>query len=300
MKGRRITRREMLVTSAGAVAGLALSSCTSVSTSSKSSPRNGFKIGACDWTLRERGTPKAFEVAKEIGLDGLQVSTGTNEDPMAIRTKEYRQALIRAAKQNNVEIGSVGMAVLSSIPLKSRPEAEELVSDAIAGCQALNVKVMLIAFFSSGNLFDKNKKIDTAAVDVVVERLKRLGPKAEEAGVVLGMESYLSAEQYADVLDRVNSPAVKVYYDVANSNEMGYDIYKEIRQLGDRICEFHLKDNKDLYGKGDIDFIEVRKAMDDIGYRGWVHIEGTKYPLGLVRSIRYDLEYLRVIFPPEV
>jgi len=300
MRKTKLTRREMLVTSAGAIAGLALGSCTSVSTSSKSSAKNGFKIGACDWTLRQRGTPKAFEVAKEIGLDGVQVATGDNRDPMAIRTKEHRDAILQAARENDVEIGSVGMAILNNVPLKSAPEAEEWICEGIAACKALKVKVMLLAFFGKGNLFDKDKKLDTAAVDVVVERLKRIMPKAEEAGVVLGVESYLSAEQHVDLLNRVNSPALKVYYDVANSHEMGYDIYKEIRDLGELICEFHVKDNKDLYGKGDIDFIEVRKAMDDIGYRGWMHIEGTQYPLGLVRSIRYDLEYLRMIFPPEV
>ncbi len=37
--------------------------------------------------------------------------------------------------------------------------------------------------------------------------------------------------------------------------------------------------------------------MDDIGYRGWMHIEGVKFPLGLEKSIRYDTRYLRSIFP---
>ena len=45
-----------------------------------------------------------------------------------------------------------------------------------------------------------------------------------------------------DILNRVGSPAVKVYYDVANSHKQGYDIYKEIRMLGKNICEFHAKD----------------------------------------------------------
>jgi len=46
-----------------------------------------------------------------------------------------------------------------------------------------------------------------------------------------------------------------------------------------------------------IDFKRVRLAMDDIGYRGWLHMEGTKLPLGLEESIRYDERYLRSVFP---
>jgi sugar phosphate isomerase/epimerase len=124
-----------------------------------------------------------------------------------------------------------------------------------------------------------------------------VAPKAEKAGVILGLESWLSAEQHRDILDRVGSPAVQVYYDLGNSHKQGYDIYKEIRFLGKNICEFHAKDYNDLYGKGTINFPEVRRAMDDVGYRGWIHIEGVKMPLGLEGSVRYDEEYLRSIFP---
>ena len=93
---------------------------------------------------------------------------------------------------------------------------------------------------------------------------------------------------------------MQVYYDVANSHKMGYDIYKEIRTLGKRICQFHAKDNEQLYGKGSIDFKRVREAMDEVGYRGWLVMEGTNMSLGVEESCRYDAEYLRPIFPRRV
>jgi len=40
--------------------------------------------------------------------------------------------------------------------------------------------------------------------------------------------------------------------------------------------------------------------MDEIGYRGWLVMEGTKMPLGVEESCRYDAEYLRTIFPRRV
>jgi sugar phosphate isomerase/epimerase len=40
--------------------------------------------------------------------------------------------------------------------------------------------------------------------------------------------------------------------------------------------------------------------MDDIGYRGWIVMEGTKMPLGLEDSLRYDVEYLKSVFPPRL
>jgi L-ribulose-5-phosphate 3-epimerase len=88
-----------------------------------------------------------------------------------------------------------------------------------------------------------------------------------------------------------------VYYDVCNSQRAGYDIFKEIRMLGDHIVEFHAKDYDDLHGKGPIDFAKVRQAIDNIGYRGWLVTEGGKTPLGLEESLRYDVRYLREVFP---
>ena len=132
----------------------------------------------------------------------------------------------------------------------------------------------------------------------VIRRLKRVARKAEKSGVVLGIESWLSAADLLRILDAVGSRNVQVYYDVANSTQMGYDIVAEIRQLGrERICEFHAKENGFLLGQGRIDFPAVRKAMDDIGYTGWLQIEGA-VPKGkpMVESYVENVRFMRTHF----
>jgi sugar phosphate isomerase/epimerase len=194
-----------------------------------------------------------------------------------------------------VAIPSIALGLLNNIPLKSDLRAEQWVADSVDVCKAMHIKVVLVPFFGNGDLKD-----DKAGTDAVVAAFRRLAPKAEKARVILGIESWLSAEQHVEILNRVGSPAVQVYYDMGNSQKMGYDVGKEIRFLGKRICEFHAKDYDDLFGKGTMNFPAVRKAMDDIGYRGWMQIEGVKSPLGLVESVQYDLNYLRGIFPRTV
>jgi sugar phosphate isomerase/epimerase len=124
-------------------------------------------------------------------------------------------------------------------------------------------KTVYVPFFGKGDLLGDEK-----GIDVVVEKLKNISPRAQKAGVTLAIESYLTAEQQMDIINRVSSRAVGVYYDLANSQSKGYDICREIRLLGRHIAEFHAKDNDGLYGKGSIDFKAVRNAIDDIGYRG--------------------------------
>jgi len=295
----KITRREMLKNSARLGAGLTLGTgCLNSLFAASPKPAagaRGFKIGACDWTLNKRTDPTALELAKKLGLDGLQVDFGHQKDGLPLRQPELQKKYLEMAKSLNVEIGSLALGTLNEVPLKSEPQAEEWLAESVDVSKALGVTVVLVPFFGKGDL-----RNDKPGTEVVIERLKRGAPKAEKAGVIFGFESWLSAEQHMEILNRVGSPAVQVYYDVGNSQRQGYDIFKEIRYLGKHICEFHAKDNDDLYGKGTMNFPEVRRAMDDIGYRGWIHIEGTRLPLGVEESVRYDERYLRGIFPREV
>ena len=232
--------------------------------------RPRFKIGACDWSINSRAKIEAFDVAKQIGLDGVQVSLLTEADQQHLRRKETQEAYLAAAKRTGVAVGGLAIGVLNDIPYKSDPRTEEWVQDSVDVANALGVKSVLLAFFSKGDL-----KNDPQGQKVVIERLKAVAPKAEKAGVTLGIESWLSAAEHMAIIDAVGSPAIKVYYDVCNSTVMGYDIYKEIRELGRKqICEFHFKENGYLIGKGELDFKAIRRALDDIDYKGWIQIEG--------------------------
>ena len=291
----KLTRRQMLSRSVQAGATLALT--PSLTPLFAAPAKRHFKIGACDWSIGKMGDPAALQVAKEIGLDGVQVSPGTAADNLRLRKPERQQQYHEAVKATGVAVASVAIGELNEIPYKSDPRTIAWVSDCIDICKALGCQTILLAFFGKGDLRE-----DKAGVDEVVKRLKGVAPKAEKAGVILGIESWLSAQDHMDIIRRVGSPAVQVYYDVANSTERGYDIFKEIRWLGRKhICELHLKENGCLLGQGKIDFQKVRAALDDIGYSGWMQIEGA-VPQGgqMLESYLANRKFLRTIFPTEV
>jgi L-ribulose-5-phosphate 3-epimerase len=271
-----LTRRSFLERMAGI--GIA-AACSPAATAAPAGV--GFRIFACDWTLRKTCDPEAFGVAARIGLDGVQVDFGQpaaegGSPPLLSREREDR--ILAASAEHKVPIASLAFGVLNRIPYKRVPETEEWVRDGIAVMQRLRQHVALLAFFGQGDLVD-----DPAGTAEVIRRLQRLAPRAAEL---------------ERILDAVNSPAIQVYYDVGNMHKVGEDVGAAIRRLGrERICEVHFKDYDDLYGKGSMDFPAVRRALDAAGYRGWCGIEGVKTPLGVEESIRYDLEYLRPLFP---
>jgi sugar phosphate isomerase/epimerase len=229
-----------------------------------------FNLGACDWSIGQRGRTEAFAVAKTLGLDGVQVSMGSLDNDLQLRRPEIQRAYREAADAAGLRVGGVALDIMNRVPYKSDPRTIQWVEDAIDTAAALGVRVVLLAFFDAGDL-----RGDAAGQQEVVKRLKAVASKAEKRSVVLGIESWLSADDHLRILEGVGSPNVQVYYDVANSHQMGYDIYTEIRRLGrGRICEIHAKENGILLGQGRIDFAAVRVALDAIGYEGWIQIEG--------------------------
>ena len=135
-------------------------------------------------------------------------------------------------------------------------------------------------------------------MDLVTAKLKTIAKKAEDKGVVFGIESLLSADDHLKIIDGVGSKAIQVYYDTANSARMGYDIYEEIVQLGaERICQVHCKENGALLGDGPIDFARVKASLDQAGYTDWLIIEGSM-PKGteLVDAYRKNLALLQSTF----
>jgi len=252
----------------------------------------GFKIGAPDWSLGKRSTPAAFDVAKQIGLDGVQISLGTERNDMHLRRPDVQKAYAAAARRTGLEMASIAIGEMNRIPLKSDPRAARWLADSIDVCKWLGLTVSMAACFYNGDL-DLSR---TAEIDHLVGVLKEIAPKAEKHGIRIGLESYLSAEDNLRLLDLVGSPAVMVYYDVGNSTDKGRNVDREIRLLGKRICELHAKDNGYMLGQGRIDFAKVRRALDDIGYSGWIQIEAAA-PHGLIPDYTADRKFLKKLFP---
>jgi len=282
----------MLLRSAGGL-GLLATSPVFESLAADDAGSRRFKIGACDWSIRQRQKPEAFAAAKEIGLDGVEVSFSDPGKENDLREEDVRAQYLGLSKKHGIEIASLAMGVLNRVPYAEDPRTEKWVADVVEVMPKLGVKNCLLAFFGKGNINGEREKQDE-----VIRRLKKVAAAAEKAGVVLGVESRLNADDHIRIVDEVGSPAVQVYYDVANMHGMGYDIYKEIRQLGkDRICQFHMKEIGHLLGQGPVDFPRVKEAIDDIGFSGWLIIESaTVKGKSVTECYQHNQKYLRSVF----
>jgi sugar phosphate isomerase/epimerase len=286
-----ITRRELLKRSA------LLAACATSGPLQElfAMPKNKIKIGACDWSIGKNSDPAAFEVAKQIGLEGIQINMGSDLDNMHLRDKSIQASYLEIAKKTGVKIAGLALGELNHTPYKSDPRTEEWVWDSVDVADTLGVKIILLAFFNNNDL-----RNDEAGKKEVVQRLKGVASHAEKRGITLGIESYLSAEELTELIQRVGSKSIKVYYDFRNSADAGYDVIKELKFLGrDSICELHLKENGFLLGEGSLDWRRIGETLLEMDYvgGGWMQIEGAN-PKGanLVESYKHNLQFIKSVF----
>jgi sugar phosphate isomerase/epimerase len=284
-----VSRRSFIKAAGATGAAAALGSLASTA---RAAGGDDLRIGMTDWNLGKTADIGAIALAREIGLDGVEVSLATEKETVHLRCPEMQAKYRKAAYDNGIMIPSLCLGHLSSIPLKSEPKSALWLSDAIDAISSLGGRVILVPFFGKGEL----KMDEKEGIDRVVDVLKELGPKASDAGVVLALENSLSARDNLTIIERVAQPSVKVYYDYKNSVNRGYDPLKEIPMLKGAIGQVHIKNGRKMLSERDnIDIPACGEALRKIGYKGWLVLE-TSSPNDLVKDTRTNIEYVRKYF----
>ncbi len=250
----------------------------------------GLKIGVTDWNLRLTGKVEAVETAAQLRFDGVQVSLGRKpvDGKLPFDDGVVQQQYLTASKMHNIPIDGTCLDILHVNYLKNDKLGQKWVADSIPITRKLNARVILLPFFGKGALTTREE------MDYVGDALREVAPEAERAGVILGLEDTISAEDNVRIMERTKSSAVLTYYDVGNSTEGGFDVVKEIRWLGkDRICQFHLKDNPHYLGEGKIDFPPVIKAIEDIRFRGFANLETASPSQSIDQDMTRNLQFVR-------
>jgi len=221
-----------------------------------------------------------FRVARDAGFDAIEMQTVVREDEAA----EVRDAAMRTG----LRIHSVMNADHWRFPLSSSDP--DVVSRGVAG---MDTSLRNAALWGADAVLLVPAVVDqttsyrdawTRSQQVIRERLL---PLARELKVIVAVEEVwnkflLSPLEFARYVDELDSPWLKAYFDVGNVVFYGYP-QDWIRSLGARIAKVHLKDfHLDRpngrfawtnLGDGDIDWRDVRRAFDDVGYRGYFTTE---------------------------
>ena len=260
-----------------------------------------FKISVCDWMILKRQKIGEFELAHELGADGVEMDMGSlgkrDSFDNKLRTKDFRELFLQKAKENNVAISSIAMSGFYGQSFAENKNYIALVGDCLNTMQAMGVKT---AFLPLGVNCDLNKNPQMRPL--IIERLKVAGKMAEDAGVVIGIETSLDAKGEVQLLKEIDSKGIKIYYNFQNPLALGRDLYKELRILGkDRICQIHCTntDGVTLPNDKKLDMNKVKEVLHEMGWCGWLVVErsrDTNDVHNVKKNYGTNIEYLKRIF----
>ena len=229
---------------------------------------------------RERSYAERFALARAVGFEGIEMRTVTREEEAA----EIREA----SQKTGLKIHSVMNVDHWDLPLSSGDP--DVVARSVKGMETSLRNAVL---WGADTVLLVPAVVDartsyqdawTRSQQVIRERLL---PMARDLKVMIGIEEVwnkflLSPLEFARYVDDFRSPWVRAYFDVGNVLIWAFP-QDWIRTLGKRIVKIHLKDfaferGKGQFfwrniGEGDIDWQEVRKALGEVGYTGYVTTE---------------------------
>jgi L-ribulose-5-phosphate 3-epimerase len=288
-------RRDFLKTSAAA----AFASATLPACAATESPR--YRISVCDWMILKRQRLGAFGLAQEIGADGVEVDMGglgqreTFENALA--DAATREKFLEESANRGVAISSIAMSGFYAQSFAERPTVPRMVGDCLDTMKAMGARV---AFLPLGVQSDLVKRPELRPA--VVERLKRCGEQAAEAGLVLGIETAYEAAREAELIDEIASPGVRSYFNFANALQNDRDLIGEIKTLGaERICQIHATDEDGVWLQNNdrLDMAAAKETLDAMGWSGWLVVERSRDAAdarNVRRNFGANVAYLKRVF----
>ena len=262
---RQLTRRTLLKSS---LAGVAAMRAPLGRLQPEVTPRKGrIHQSVCQWCYEHIALDQLAEYAAQIGLRGIDL----------LKPEEYeiphRHGLI--CTMGYAGGGDIGKAL-------NRVENHAAIEDAYRKNIPLAAKAGVLNVITfSGN---RAGLADDEGARNTVAGLNRVKKIAEDHGVTICLELLNSKRDHHDymcdhtawgvrVMQEVNSPNVKLLYDIYHMQIMEGDLIETIRQNIQWIGHFHtggVPGRHELDGTQEVQWDGVMRAIADIGFKGYV------------------------------
>jgi hexulose-6-phosphate isomerase len=251
----------------------------------------------------------ARQMAESAALAGFEAIELTMGDEGLLTTRTAPEECRRIARIFNdagLKIASLATALFWRVNYGDpdpavRQQAKDLTRTGLAMAAALGTDALLVVPAVVGTWNEPAPQVGYAdALARSFEMLRQLREDAEDCGVHIAIENVpnrflLSPIEMRDLIDRVNSPWVGVYFDTGNAVPFGYP-QDWISVLGPRIVRVHAKDcdlnRGGLEGlacpleEGSVDWPAVITALRAARYDGPLTYEGQGDPADIARRLR--------------
>ncbi|MBW7454228.1 TIM barrel protein [Paenibacillus sepulcri] len=232
-----------------------------------------MKFSLCIGAYPEKDLIYHLEKVSEHGFAGLEYYAWWNIEDLKTVAKEQQR------------IGSgITATCTKSFNLVDDRKRDVYIEDlkqTIEACHTLGTKSIIT---QTGQVIDGLPR--EYQRKAMVETLKRCAPLCEQAGIVLEVEPLNGIVNHqghfvqysyeaADIIDQVDSPYVKLVFDVYHQQITEGHVIANATRYKDRINHYHIADNpgRNQPGTGELNYLNILQAIQNTGYEGIVGLE---------------------------
>ena len=226
-----------------------------------------------------------FPAAHAAGLDSIEWIYDAEKDAMNPLASDGGIAEMRAlSSEHGIDVVSLCADYFMAEPLlRGTPDERSMrltkLDWLLDRCEKSGIQRVVLPFVD-------NSKLETDSdLDELTALLKKIAPRAADAGLEIHLETSLPPARFAFLLEKTGEPSVKVNYDSGNSASLGFCVEEEFAAYGNAIGSVHIKDRLRHggtvpLGKGNADFAALRRCLEKVNYNGDIILQVARGPAG--------------------
>ena len=154
-----------------------------------------YQVGVCDWMVLKRQKLGEFELAKQLGCDGIEMDMGSlgTREMFDNKIRDPKEAAIfkRTADSLGIKVGAVAMSGFYAQDLSKKDTYMALAEDCFDTMDKMGqTTVAFLPLGGSGNDWSTDKAKRT----IIVKRLHDIGEMAKARGKKVGIDTPLDAK----------------------------------------------------------------------------------------------------------
>lgn len=238
----------------------------------------GFNVLAWSAVVSDELKP-VLDKLKETGYDGVEFFIGSPDEAAYKRIGDYAKDL----GLDSTAVFVLGPEENPADPsVQVREKALEKIKWTIDRAYDLQSEVICGPFHSAFSTFTKQAPGEQEYA-WSAEVLQKAGDHAAQAGILLTPEAvnrfecYLcnTMEQLKHLVDKTAHPHVKAMFDTHHANIEEKSLAKAITSIAPLLGHVHISENdRGTPGDGHVPWDETFATLAEVGYRGWLTIEG--------------------------
>lgn len=247
------------------------------------------------------------------GYSGIGITADAPHGYPPLLTEAERKATRSVLAQHRLAVSNINAAPITALRDELRPSwieadcvlrQERIQHTLDAGRLAKDLGAVTVATLGGGELEEGMDR--QTAVAHFIAGLKRVACEARKKNyppVLIDPQDGLLVETLPQALEIANQfkpDAIGVNVNTGNFHRAGQDAAGAIRELKERVRHVHIEDVAAdgsgaivVPGTGQVDFLAVFTALDDVAYTGWLTVDLAGADAHPDDAARQALEFLR-------